>query len=190
MEGEAVHMLQSGHHQWNKGQPTLQAFPATQRLNSRLHQISEETKKMAPKLVFVLPVVLLALALQAILRPPPPKLCGSPGGPPLTSPRIKLRDGRYLAYKEDGVQRDKARYKIITVHAFDSTKDFPSPVSKVKKKKSQHGYTHFHVLPYWFLGTVTIRSSWKDWEFTSLLMTELDMGKVTPIPTGMSRARR
>lgn len=135
MEGEAVHMLQSGHHQWNKGQPTLQAFPATQRLNSRLHQISEETKKMAPKLVFVLPVVLLALALQAILRPPPPKLCGSPGGPPLTSPRIKLRDGRYLAYKEDGVQRDKARYKIITVHAFDSTKDFPSPVSKVKKKK-------------------------------------------------------
>ncbi|ONM42310.1 alpha/beta-Hydrolases superfamily protein [Zea mays] len=130
MEGEAVHMLQSGHHQWNKGQPTLQAFPATQRLNSRLHQISEETKKMAPKLVFVLPVVLLALALQAILRPPPPKLCGSPGGPPLTSPRIKLRDGRYLAYKEDGVQRDKARYKIITVHAFDSTKDFPSPVSK------------------------------------------------------------
>ena len=48
----------------------------------------------------------------------------------MTSPRIKLRDGRYLAYREDGVQRDKAKYKIITVHAFDSTKDFPSPVSK------------------------------------------------------------
>lgn len=74
--------------------------------------------------------MLLSLALQAILRPPPPKLCGSPGGPPLTSPRIKLRDGRYLAYREDGVQKDKARYKIITVHAFDSTKDFPLPVSK------------------------------------------------------------
>jgi len=65
---------------------------------------------MAPKLVFVLPVVLLGLALQAILRPPPQKLCGSPGGPPLTSPRIKLRDGRYLAYREDGVEKDKARY--------------------------------------------------------------------------------
>jgi hypothetical protein len=94
-------------------------------------------EKMAPKLVFVLPVVLLSLALQAILRPPPPKLCGSPGGPPLTSPRIKLRDGRYLAYTEDGVQKDKARYKIITVHAFDSTKDFPLPVSKVNQT-AQH----------------------------------------------------
>jgi hypothetical protein len=92
---------------------------------------------MAPKLVFVLPVVLLGLVLQAILRPPPPKLCGSPGGPPLTSPRIKLRDGRYLAYREDGVQKDKARYKIITVHAFDSTKDFPLPVSKVNQT-AQH----------------------------------------------------
>ncbi|KAF8707072.1 hypothetical protein HU200_030301 [Digitaria exilis] len=85
---------------------------------------------MPPKLVFVLPIVLLGWAIQAILRPPPTKLCGSPGGPPLTSPRIKLRDGRYLAYREDGVQKDKARFKIITVHAFDSTKDFPLPVSK------------------------------------------------------------
>ncbi|KAG2623026.1 hypothetical protein PVAP13_3KG030200 [Panicum virgatum] len=64
---------------------------------------------MAPKLVFVLPIVLLGWAFQAILQPPPTKLCGSPGGPPLTSPRIKLRDGRYLAYREDGVQKDKAR---------------------------------------------------------------------------------
>jgi len=92
---------------------------------------------MAPKLVFVLPVVLLGLAFQVILRPPPQKLCGSPGGPPLMSPRIKLRDGRYLAYREDGVQKDKARYKIITVHAFDSTKDFPLPVSKVNQT-AQH----------------------------------------------------
>lgn len=86
--------------------------------------------EMVPRLLVVLPVVLLALAFQAILRPPPPKLCGSAGGPPVISPRIKLRDGRYLAYREDGVQRDTAKYKIITVHAFDSTKDFPSPVSK------------------------------------------------------------
>ncbi|KAG2614896.1 hypothetical protein PVAP13_3NG017300 [Panicum virgatum] len=64
---------------------------------------------MAPKLVFVLPIVLLGWAFQAILRPPAAKLCGSPGGPPLTSPRIKLRDGRYLAYREDGVHKDKAR---------------------------------------------------------------------------------
>jgi hypothetical protein len=89
---------------------------------------------MVPRLLLVLPVVLLALAFQAILRPPPQKLCGSAGGSPVTSPRIKLRDGRYLAYREDGVQRDKSKYKIITVHAFDSTKDFPSPVSKVKQR--------------------------------------------------------
>uniref|UniRef100_A0A0A8XR06 Uncharacterized protein n=1 Tax=Arundo donax TaxID=35708 RepID=A0A0A8XR06_ARUDO len=88
---------------------------------------------MAPRLVFVLPIVLLGSALQAVLRPPLPKLCGSSGGPPLTSPRIKLRDGRYLAYREDGVQKDKAKYKIITVHPFDTTKDFPLPVSEVKQ---------------------------------------------------------
>jgi hypothetical protein len=86
---------------------------------------------MVPRILIVLLVVLLGLAFQAILRPPPQKLCGSPGGPPVTSPRIKLRDGRYLAYREDGVQKDKAKFKIISVHAFDSTKDFPLQVSKV-----------------------------------------------------------
>ncbi|EAY82278.1 hypothetical protein EE612_057834 [Oryza sativa] len=85
---------------------------------------------MVPRILIVLLVVLLGLAFQAILRPPPQKLCGSPGGPPVTSPRIKLRDGRYLAYREDGVQKDKAKFKIISVHAFDSTKDFPLQVSK------------------------------------------------------------
>ena len=89
---------------------------------------------MVPRLLLVLLVALLGLAFQAILRPPPPKLCGSAGGPPVTSPRIKLRDGRHLAYREDGVQRDKAKYRIIMVHAFDSTKDFPSPVSKVRQR--------------------------------------------------------
>uniref|UniRef100_A0A0E0D5A0 Serine aminopeptidase S33 domain-containing protein n=1 Tax=Oryza meridionalis TaxID=40149 RepID=A0A0E0D5A0_9ORYZ len=85
---------------------------------------------MVPRILIVLLVVLLGLAFQAILRPPPQKLCGAPGGPPVTSPRIKLRDGRYLAYREDGVQKDKAKFKIISVHAFDSTKDFPLQVSK------------------------------------------------------------
>uniref|UniRef100_A0A0E0BP23 Uncharacterized protein n=1 Tax=Oryza glumipatula TaxID=40148 RepID=A0A0E0BP23_9ORYZ len=53
-------------------------------------------------------VVLVGLAFQAILHPPPQKLCGSPGGPPVTSPRIKLSDRRH-AYKEGGVQKDKAK---------------------------------------------------------------------------------
>lgn len=59
----------------------------------------------------------LAWAYQAT-RPPPSKLCGSPGAPPITAPRIKLKDGRYLAYKEHGVPKDKAKYKIVFVHGF------------------------------------------------------------------------
>ena len=53
-------------------------------------------------------------------RPPPPKICGSPGGPPITAPRIKLRDGRHLAYKEHGVAAQLAKYKIIFVHGLSA----------------------------------------------------------------------
>lgn len=60
----------------------------------------------------------LAWVYQAI-RPPPPNICGSPGGPPVTAPRIKLADGRHLAYKEHGVPRTAAKYKIVYVHGFD-----------------------------------------------------------------------
>ena len=74
---------------------------------------------MLKGVAFVLLIVLLSWAYQAT-RPPPPKLCGSPAGPPVTGPRIKLRDGRHLAYKEYGVPKDKARYKIILVHGFSS----------------------------------------------------------------------
>nr|GMD86837.1 uncharacterized protein LOC109155128 [Ipomoea batatas]GMD89780.1 uncharacterized protein LOC109155128 [Ipomoea batatas] len=66
----------------------------------------------------VLFVGFLAWAYQEI-KPPPPKICGSPGGPPVTAPRIKLRDGRHLAYKEHGIPRDRAKYKIVFVHGFD-----------------------------------------------------------------------
>ncbi|KAE9590834.1 putative alpha/Beta hydrolase [Lupinus albus] len=60
-----------------------------------------------------------AWAYQA-LRPPPPKICGSPDGPPVTAPRIKLRDGRNLAYQEFGVPKDAAKYKIISIQGFAS----------------------------------------------------------------------
>ncbi|KAF7848517.1 hypothetical protein BT93_L1885 [Corymbia citriodora subsp. variegata] len=62
---------------------------------------------------------LSALASQGI-RPPPPKTCGSPGGPPITATRVRLRDGRYLAYKEHGVPRELAEHKIVFVHGADS----------------------------------------------------------------------
>nr|KAJ0214744.1 hypothetical protein LSAT_V11C400225760 [Lactuca sativa] len=49
------------------------------------------------------------------IKPPPLRVCGSPGGPPITSPRIQLNDGRHLPYREWGVSKDKANYKIIVI---------------------------------------------------------------------------
>ncbi|KAF8403274.1 hypothetical protein HHK36_011376 [Tetracentron sinense] len=74
---------------------------------------------MFKKISVILLVGFLAWAYKAI-QPPPPKICGTPDGPPITAPRIKLRDGRHLAYKEHGVPKDMAKYKIIFVHGFDS----------------------------------------------------------------------
>lgn len=65
------------------------------------------------------------------LKPVPPKVCGTPGGPLVTSPRVKLSDGRYLAYKEAGVRKEDAKHKIILIHGFDSCKDAKFPVSQV-----------------------------------------------------------
>ncbi|GLT89977.1 hypothetical protein SLE2022_079320 [Rubroshorea leprosula] len=76
---------------------------------------------MFKEMVVVFFMVMLAWGYQAI-RPPAPKKCGSPGGPPITAPRIKLRDGRYLAYKEHGVPRDVAKFKIVYVHGFSSSR--------------------------------------------------------------------
>lgn len=63
-------------------------------------------------------------------QPPPPKKCGSPNGPPVTSPRIRLKDGRYLAYRERGVSKEKAKYKIIVAHGSGDSKEFIIPVSQ------------------------------------------------------------
>ncbi|KAL5545868.1 hypothetical protein UlMin_005555 [Ulmus minor] len=63
-------------------------------------------------------VGLLAWGYQAI-QPTPSKICGSPEGPPVTAPRIKLKDGRHLAYREDGVPKDTAKHKFVFVHGFD-----------------------------------------------------------------------
>ncbi|CAL0321815.1 unnamed protein product [Lupinus luteus] len=74
-------------------------------------------------------VIVLRLSYKAI-KAPPPKICGSVGGPPLTSPRVKLSDGRHLAYREFGVPKIEARYKIIVVHGFHSSKDINLPLSQ------------------------------------------------------------
>ncbi|WOH06171.1 hypothetical protein DCAR_0625594 [Daucus carota subsp. sativus] len=76
---------------------------------------------MFMKISLVFFVGILAWGYQAS-RPPPPKTCGSPDGPPVTGSRIKLSDGRHLAYTEFGVPRDVAKYKIVFVHGFGSCK--------------------------------------------------------------------
>ncbi|XP_055830966.1 uncharacterized protein LOC129899993 isoform X3 [Solanum dulcamara] len=71
---------------------------------------SNFSKGMLGKVLVVLLISGLAWAFPALL-PPPPRICGSPDGPTVTGPRIKLRDGRHLAYKEHGVPKEKAKYK-------------------------------------------------------------------------------
>lgn len=73
------------------------------------------------RILGVVLIALLAWAFSAI-RPPPPKICGSVGGPAITAPRIKLRDGRHLAYKEHGVPITVAKYKIIYIHGFSNSR--------------------------------------------------------------------
>ena len=55
---------------------------------------------------------------------PPPNNRDSPDYcVPVSPPRIKLRDGRFLAYREKGVPKDQAKHSIIIVHGFGSSKD-------------------------------------------------------------------
>ncbi|KAF3511434.1 hypothetical protein F2Q69_00005585 [Brassica cretica] len=62
------------------------------------------------------------------IQPPPTGTVGSTGGASVTSPRIKLRDRRHLAYKEFGFPRDEAKFNIIYIHGFDSCMlDSPFP---------------------------------------------------------------
>ncbi|ESR37496.1 hypothetical protein CICLE_v10030362mg [Citrus x clementina] len=85
---------------------------------------------MFAPIAVALAVGLIGLAYQALKPPPPSKLCGSPGGPPVTSPRIKLSDGRHVAYREAGVPKEEANHKIIIIHGFGSSKDLNLPVSQ------------------------------------------------------------
>jgi len=55
--------------------------------------------------------------------PPTPSETGSPEDSPVVSSRFKLKDGRYLAYRERGVPKDKAKFKIIVVHGLGSSKE-------------------------------------------------------------------
>ncbi|WVZ75170.1 hypothetical protein U9M48_023252 [Paspalum notatum var. saurae] len=90
---------------------------------------SSNSGGMAAKSLPRLALVLLAALLYGQLQAPPPKVPGTPGGPPVTSSRIELNDGRHLAYHESGVPREQARHKIIFMHGFDSCRYDSLPVS-------------------------------------------------------------
>lgn len=83
------------------------------------------------KPLYVLFLVVLAAWVYQRNQPPPPKLCGTPNGPPITAPRSKLKDGRYLAYKEWGVPKENAKHKIIYLHGFGSFRFGIPPFSQV-----------------------------------------------------------
>ena len=88
---------------------------------------------MLSKFSAIIVVIMLGWAYQSI-QPPPPKLCGSPNGPPITSPRIQLRDGRHLAYRETGAIKEMANYRIIIVHALNECKELGIFASQVVYK--------------------------------------------------------
>lgn len=80
---------------------------------------------MVSRAAIVLLIGLLGMVYQATQLPPPKLNDSSPHDDhlPLVSPRIRLSDGRYLAYREKGVPKDKAKHRIIIVHGFGSSKD-------------------------------------------------------------------
>lgn len=103
---------------------------ASARSHTRNHLSANSSSSGLLRKVLAALLVGLAAWTYRTIQPPPPKICGSPTGPQLTSNRIKLRDGRYLAYLEHGVPKEKAKYKIIYVHGFYSCRYDVLPVSK------------------------------------------------------------
>ncbi|XWS28579.1 hypothetical protein CRYUN_Cryun25bG0082300 [Craigia yunnanensis] len=119
------------------GQIKKKVSAASARAHTRANRAkSSSFPAMIAPIVVALTVGLLGWAYQA-LKPPPPKICHSPDGPPVTSPRIKLGDGRHLAYREAGVPKEEARYKIVVIHGFDSSKylNLPAPQELIEELK-------------------------------------------------------
>ncbi|XP_030503020.2 uncharacterized protein LOC115718395 isoform X1 [Cannabis sativa] len=67
----------------------------------------------------------LGIIFMATHQSPSPHIDGDDddSSHPIISQRIRLKDGRFLAYKEKGVPKTRSNYKIIIVHGFGSSKD-------------------------------------------------------------------
>ena len=83
--------------------------------------------------IFLLAITSLIAWFYQALQPPPPAICGTPLGPSITAPRVQLSDGRFLAYKEAGVPKERAKHKIVIVHAFGQSRHSLLPVSQVNE---------------------------------------------------------
>lgn len=83
------------------------------------------------KVVLVLTAIVGGLVYKAI-APPPVKMLNSPDGPQVSAHRVQMRDGRYLAYKEQGVEREAAKRIILSIHGYGGSRHLEFPVSKVR----------------------------------------------------------
>ncbi|KAL3752327.1 hypothetical protein ACJRO7_013044 [Eucalyptus globulus] len=83
--------------------------------------------------VAVLLMGLMVLYKAAQLSPPQDAVL--PADTATICTRIRLRDGRYLAYRERGVARERSSYKVIVVHGFGSSKEmnFQAPQELIEK---------------------------------------------------------
>lgn len=96
---------------------------------------------MVSKTAVVSLIGLLGMVYQATQLPPPPK-SDPPGGfvvdidvedngdGLVDAARIRLSDGRYLAYREKGVSKNESNYRIVLVHGFGSSKEMNFPASQ------------------------------------------------------------
>eukprot|EP00262_Sarcandra_glabra_P019487 TRINITY_DN735_c0_g1_i1.p1 TRINITY_DN735_c0_g1~~TRINITY_DN735_c0_g1_i1.p1 ORF type:complete len:344 (-),score=43.40 TRINITY_DN735_c0_g1_i1:204-1235(-) len=81
----------------------------------------EESRRIG-KLAILALAVAISSWFYIYVQTPKPKICGSPGGPPVTATRIRLRDGRFLAYLESGVPKKDAKVKIVYSHGFTGSR--------------------------------------------------------------------
>ncbi|CAJ1885961.1 unnamed protein product [Sphenostylis stenocarpa] len=123
-------------HSWNQNRTTSIHFPLGPTfyflfLESNEHQHVHSSSSLHLAYSSAISFGFVAWGYQAI-HPPPPKLCGSPSGPPITAPRIKLKDGRNLAYKEHGDVAEDLGVYIVSFDrpGYGESDSHPNPTVK------------------------------------------------------------
>jgi hypothetical protein len=73
------------------------------------------------RVVMLVGVIVGSMIFKAV-TPPPGKVLNSPDGIKVTAPRIEMRDGRYLAYREVGVRKERAKHYIVHIHGYGGSR--------------------------------------------------------------------